>query len=96
MAGAIQPAEQVQQMFDDIAPRYDTLNHVLSAGIDRTWWWRTARTLGPILARPEARVMDLCCGTGDMTLALARRRPSTASTEPILAVDFSHGMLSRG
>jgi demethylmenaquinone methyltransferase/2-methoxy-6-polyprenyl-1,4-benzoquinol methylase len=89
-------AQSVQSMFDAIAPRYDLLNHVLSAGIDRTWWWRTARTLRPILARPEAQVVDLCCGTGDMTLALLRHRPSTPSTAPILAVDFSHEMLSLG
>jgi demethylmenaquinone methyltransferase/2-methoxy-6-polyprenyl-1,4-benzoquinol methylase len=62
-------------MFDAIAPRYDLLNHLLSAGIDRIWWRRTARALRPILARPEAVVLDLCCGTGDMTLALDKLRP---------------------
>jgi demethylmenaquinone methyltransferase/2-methoxy-6-polyprenyl-1,4-benzoquinol methylase len=95
-SGAPNPPASVQSMFDAIAPRYDLLNHVLSAGIDRTWWWRAARTLRPILARPEAQVVDLCCGTGDMTLALLRHRPSTPSTAPILAVDFSHEMLSLG
>ncbi len=95
-AGAIQPASQVQQMFNDIAPRYDILNHVLSAGIDRTWWWRTARRFRPILARPEARIVDLCCGTGDMTLALLRHRPKNISTVSLMAVDFSHQMLSLG
>lgn len=89
-------AQNVQAMFDAIAPQYDTLNHVLSAGIDRTWWWRAARALAPVLARPEAIVVDLCCGTGDMTLAMLKRRPSTASTAPLLAVDFSHQMLSAG
>jgi demethylmenaquinone methyltransferase/2-methoxy-6-polyprenyl-1,4-benzoquinol methylase len=95
-AGAIQPAQKVQEMFDAIAGRYDLLNHILSAGIDRLWWSRTARMLRPILERPEAEVLDLCCGTGDMTLALLKYRPSTASTAPILAVDFSHKMLSLG
>ncbi len=94
--GAIQPAPDVQQMFNAIAGRYDLLNHVLSAGIDHLWWWRAARSLQPILTRPEARILDLCCGTGDMTLALYRRRPSTPSTAPLLAVDFSHQMLSIG
>lgn len=98
-AGAIQPAQSVQSMFDEIAPKYDMLNHVLSAGIDRTWWWRASRSVRGILAQPQARIVDVCCGTGDMSLALLRHRPamsSTSSTEHILAVDFSHEMLSRG
>jgi demethylmenaquinone methyltransferase / 2-methoxy-6-polyprenyl-1,4-benzoquinol methylase len=119
-------AANVQQMFDTIAPKYDMLNHVLSVGIDRWWWTRAARTFRPILQRPEAAALDLCCGTGDMTLALLKHRPkspltptnksvilseggaSAAAVEgpavpspasqpaPILAVDFSHQMLSRG
>ncbi|GGG82447.1 bifunctional demethylmenaquinone methyltransferase/2-methoxy-6-polyprenyl-1,4-benzoquinol methylase UbiE [Edaphobacter dinghuensis] len=89
-------AANVQQMFDTIAPKYDLLNHVLSVGIDRWWWSRAARTFRPILQRPEAVALDLCCGTGDMTLALLKHRPKTGSEAPILAVDFSHQMLSRG
>ena len=91
-------AESIQQMFDAIAPRYDLLNHLLSAGIDRLWWHRTARALRPILARPEAVVLDLCCGTGDMTLALDKLRPqpATDNLQPatLLAVDFSRNMLA--
>jgi demethylmenaquinone methyltransferase/2-methoxy-6-polyprenyl-1,4-benzoquinol methylase len=52
--------------------------------------------LRPILQRPDAKVLDLCCGTGDMTIALLEQRPSTLSTAPILAVDFSHNMLMLG
>ena len=89
-------AANVQQMFDTIAPRYDLLNHVLSASLDRWWWLRAARVFRPILARPEALVLDLCCGTGDMTLALLKHRPRTSGTAPILALDFSHNMLARG
>ena len=92
-------ATAVQQMFDTIAPKYDLLNHILSVGLDRWWWSRTARTFRPILQRPEAVALDLCCGTGDMTLALLKHRPSAANEAPIapiLAVDFSHQMLSRG
>lgn len=87
-------AQAVRQMFDSIAPRYDLLNHVLSANVDRLWWRRTARRFQPILARPEASVLDMCCGTGDMTMALLKHRPDGA--QPILAADFSRGMLSRG
>jgi len=87
-------ATAVREMFDGIAPRYDLLNHLLSLNIDRLWWWRTARRFRRTLARPEAVVLDLCCGTGDMTLALLRRRP--AGGHPLLAADFSHPMLVRG
>ena len=91
-------AQNIQQMFDAIAPRYDLLNHLLSAGIDRLWWRRTARALRPILARPDSVVLDLCCGTGDMTLALDKLRPqpATGNLQPatLLAVDFSRNMLA--
>jgi demethylmenaquinone methyltransferase/2-methoxy-6-polyprenyl-1,4-benzoquinol methylase len=87
-------AAAVRGMFDSIAPRYDLLNHVLSCNIDRFWWWRAARTFRHILARPQAKVLDICCGTGDMTMALLRRRPANAT--PVLAGDFSHQMLRRG
>ena len=87
-------AQAVRQMFDNIAPRYDLLNHVLSANIDRLWWRRTARRFRSILAVPDAAVLDICCGTGDMTMALLRHRPQGA--RPILAGDFARGMLSRG
>jgi demethylmenaquinone methyltransferase / 2-methoxy-6-polyprenyl-1,4-benzoquinol methylase len=85
-------SELVREMFDRIAPRYDLLNHVLSCNVDRTWWWRTARRFRHILAQPEARVLDICCGTGDMTRALLERRPSNA--QPVVAADFSDKMLS--
>ena len=69
-------------MFTSIAPRYDLLNHVLSFNVDRLWWRRTARVFQHILSRQDARVLDLCCGTGDMTFALRRR----AIVDHILAV----------
>ena len=98
-AGASTEAEAsvgVQRMFNVIAPRYDLLNHTLSIGLDRLWWSRTARAFRPELSRPEALVVDLCCGTGDMTLALLKHRPASATRSPILAIDFSHAMLLRG
>lgn len=89
-----QAARAVQQMFDSIAPRYDLLNHVLSASVDRLWWWQTARKFRTILANPNTAVLDVCCGTGHMTRALLKGRPRNA--RPILAANFAHEMLSRG
>ena len=86
-------AHAVREMFTSIAPRYDLLNHVLSFNVDRMWWQRTARTFHHILARPDARVLDLCCGTGDMTFAL--RRQAGNSSSRVFGADFSHAMLQR-
>ena len=83
----------VREMFTSIAPRYDLLNHVLSFNIDRMWWRRTARAFRHILVRPDARILDLCCGTGDMTFALRREAGNPAPQ--ILGADFSHAMLQR-
>lgn len=87
-------AQAVREMFDSIAPRYDLLNHVLSANIDRLWWRRAARRFRDVLAQPEAAVLDICCGTGDMTMALLKHRPQNA--QPVLAADFAPEMLRRG
>lgn len=86
-------ARAVREMFTSIAPRYDLLNHVLSFNIDRLWWRRTARTFRHILRRPDARVLDLCCGTGDMAFAL--RRQAQHQAPKIIGADFSHAMLQR-
>jgi len=87
-------AVAVRQMFDSIAPRYDLLNHVLSANVDRLWWRRAARRFAGVLAQPEAAILDICCGTGDLTMALLKLRPRGAT--PILAGDFAPAMLRRG
>jgi len=89
-------AKAVRDMFTSIAPRYDLLNHVLSMNIDRVWWNRTARVFSEVLRRPNAQVLDLCCGTGDMTFAL-HRRLTTLNGAPtqIFGADFSHAMLVR-
>jgi demethylmenaquinone methyltransferase/2-methoxy-6-polyprenyl-1,4-benzoquinol methylase len=87
-------AQAVREMFNSIAPRYDLLNHLLSANVDRLWWRRTARRFRAILEDPDAAVLDICCGTGDMTMALLKHRPENA--RPILAVDFARAMLDGG
>jgi demethylmenaquinone methyltransferase / 2-methoxy-6-polyprenyl-1,4-benzoquinol methylase len=83
-------SRQIREMFTRIAPRYDLLNHLLSGQMDRLWRARTARELKPILNRPGALVLDLCCGTGDLAFALQRK-----STARIIGADFSHPMLVR-
>jgi demethylmenaquinone methyltransferase/2-methoxy-6-polyprenyl-1,4-benzoquinol methylase len=94
-AGSSDPqsaARAVREMFTSIAPRYDLLNHVLSMNVDRLWWRRAARTFATTLAQPEVRVLDLCCGTGDMTHALKSQASRSAH---ITGADFSHAMLQR-
>ncbi len=84
-------AQHVRQLFGSIAPTYDRLNHLLSFGLDARWWRRTANTFRDILARPDARVLDICCGTGDLTAALLAPRPSNSDT--VTGLDFSPEML---
>jgi demethylmenaquinone methyltransferase/2-methoxy-6-polyprenyl-1,4-benzoquinol methylase len=86
-------ARAVREMFTSIAPRYDLLNHVLSFNVDRLWWRRTARSFAQILAQPDSRVLDLCCGTGDMTFAL--REQAGNDSPQVVGADFSHAMLER-
>jgi demethylmenaquinone methyltransferase/2-methoxy-6-polyprenyl-1,4-benzoquinol methylase len=81
-------AQWVRGMFGRIAPRYDLLNHLLSFNLDKRWRARTVARVGDILDRPDARVLDLCCGTGDVLLALEKR-----AHRPLLASDFCHPML---
>ena len=79
--------KQVQAMFSGIAGKYDLLNHVLSLGTDFYWWWRMARSSG---AGPGQRFLDVAAGTGDSSLALARRGAEVVST------DFTQAMLRLG
>src|SRR5205807_1296383 len=85
-------ARAVQRMFDDIAPRYDFLNHTLSANVDRLWWRRTAKVFRHLLQRVDSIALDLCAGTGDMSVALR----SVGRNARIYALDFSHQMLHHG
>lgn len=79
--------KQVQAMFSGIAGKYDLLNHVLSGGIDFYWWRRMARASG---AAKGKRLLDVAAGTGDSSIALARRGAEVVST------DFTHAMLRLG
>lgn len=83
-------APAVRGMFGRIAPRYDLLNRVLSAGLDVRWRAIAARLLAP---RPGERVLDLCSGTGELALAVRRRSRGGAL---VFAADFTLEMLARG
>jgi len=82
-------ARWVRGMFARVAPRYDLANHLLSFNIDRYWRAHTVKRVRHVLARPEARALDICCGTGDLLLALAARSPGT-----VFGSDFCHPMLA--
>jgi demethylmenaquinone methyltransferase/2-methoxy-6-polyprenyl-1,4-benzoquinol methylase len=82
----------VRDMFGRVAHRYDLANHLLSFNIDRLWRAHTARRVRRILERPDARVLDICCGTGDLVLALAGG--AGASACHFFASDFCHPMLT--
>ena len=81
-------ANRVREMFASIASRYDLLNHLLSGNIDRRWRSLVARTLFDTLSNSEARVLDVACGTGDLSLALFE-----AGQARITGLDFCRPML---
>jgi demethylmenaquinone methyltransferase/2-methoxy-6-polyprenyl-1,4-benzoquinol methylase len=80
------PAEGVRRMFDRIAPVYDLMNRVMTAGLDRRWRRITVEQA----VRLGDRVLDACCGTGDLAIA-ARRHGAGA----VVGLDFSEQMLER-
>ena len=90
-AGEEEAARWVRGMFGAVARRYDLLNHLLSLNIDRSWRRSTVRRLRAELARPGVRVLDLCCGTGDLLFALEAECHAA-----VLGCDFSHPMLVLG
>jgi demethylmenaquinone methyltransferase/2-methoxy-6-polyprenyl-1,4-benzoquinol methylase len=80
--------DRIAGMFDAIAPRYDLLNHLLSAGIDRRW---RARAIATLRLTGQETVIDICTGTGDIALE-ARRRGAAR----VIGVDFDGAMLALG
>ena len=97
--GSPSSARSVRDMFSAIAPRYDFLNHLLSLRRDIVWRRRLARRFRDVLGRADARVLDLCCGTGDLSLALHRVAGEEGHKRPIrrgariFGTDFAHPML---
>ena len=80
--------EKVKTMFNDIAPKYDLLNHVLSMGIDKLWRKKVRKQLAEI--KPE-RILDIATGTGDLAIELARLNP-----KEIIGADIAVDMLKVG
>ena len=83
-----QAAVWVRHMFSGIAPKYDLLNHLLSFNVDRSWRKRLMQRMRRVLDRPEAIILDLCCGTGDVLLDLR-----SVSHARVIGADFCHPML---
>jgi demethylmenaquinone methyltransferase / 2-methoxy-6-polyprenyl-1,4-benzoquinol methylase len=81
-------AQWVERMFGRIAPRYDFLNHILSFNIDRGWRKVLLQSMAPVLRLENGKILDLCCGTGDVLLELRSVAKGT-----VLGVDFCHPML---
>ena len=81
--------DQIQQMFDGIAPDYDRLNHLMSLGADRSWRRRALREI--VTPGTPQQILDLACGTGDFSLAIARKMHPDSR---ITGLDLSGGMLA--
>jgi len=83
-----QQTQKIQSLFDSIAPDYDSLNHLLSLGVDRTWRRRALKHI--VSPSREQKILDIACGTGDFSIAIARKaHPDTVVT----GLDLSEGML---
>ncbi len=82
-------ATAVREMFAGIAGRYDLLNHILSLNIDKRWRRIVSASLREILDRPEAVVLDVACGTGDLSIEL-----NHSSKARIIGADFCRPMLT--
>ena len=85
--------DRIAGMFDAIAPRYDLLNHLLSAGIDRRW---RAAAIASLKLTGRETVLDVCCGTADVALEGRRGGPSGPPAARAVGVDFSGAMLALG
>jgi len=83
-----QASRWVRRIFEDVAPKYDLLNHLLSFNIDRGWRKRLVERLHPVLQSPGTLTLDLCCGTGDVLFDL-----QNGAASPVIGADFCHPML---
>lgn len=81
--------EHIRQMFNRIAQRYDLANHFLSFGVDRAWRSRTRAELSILFPSHSPLILDVCCGTGDLSFELS-------GLGPVIGLDFAHAMLRMG
>ncbi|MCO6512826.1 MAG: bifunctional demethylmenaquinone methyltransferase/2-methoxy-6-polyprenyl-1,4-benzoquinol methylase UbiE [Aridibacter famidurans] len=86
--GEKEHAQAVREMFSGIAGRYDLLNHLLSANIDKRWRKKVAALLSDVISDPEAKVLDVACGTGDLSIELRQ-----AGKAKVIGTDFCRPML---
>jgi demethylmenaquinone methyltransferase/2-methoxy-6-polyprenyl-1,4-benzoquinol methylase len=80
--------EKIQEMFDGIAPSYDRLNHLMSLNVDKRW---RKKALKEIVDGTQQQILDVACGTGDSTVAIARK---AGSGSRVTGVDISEGMMA--
>ena len=83
--------EGVRAMFDNIAPEYDKLNHILSLNIDKIWRNRAVRKI--VDTKSPLHVLDVACGTGDFTIEIAQKAPEGSE---VIGIDLSEGMMEIG
>lgn len=88
-ANELEHAKAVRAMFSGIASRYDLLNHVLSMNIDKRWRKLVRKKLQPILERPDAKILDVACGTGDLSIEL-----QSHAKAKVIGTDFCRPMLT--
>src|SRR5215203_86906 len=82
-------ARAVREMFSGIAKKYDFLNHFLSINTDKRWRRLVSKKLKDVLDRPDALVLDVACGTGDLSVEL-----QTSGSAAVIGTDFCRPMLA--
>ena len=80
--------ENIEKMFDAVAPTYDSLNHIMSLGVDKSWRRKAVRE---IVAPGVKKVLDVACGTGDSSIAIAKALPDDGT---VIGIDISDGMMA--
>ena len=87
--GELEHAKAVREMFSGIASKYDFLNHFLSVNIDKRWRRKVSASLSDVLKRSDAMILDVACGTGDLSLEM-----KTYGKAKVIGTDFCRPMLT--